>query len=106
MVRIMHEAESDCAKSDISVKYEISYVSYHDFLLEYEPWSLEKEELSSGLVGHEQTNICSCRSKCSSRIRSAITQGYSKTNTGGYDPYHTFCIKKMVTYFRESCNLY
>jgi hypothetical protein len=54
MVRIMHEAESDCAKSGISVKYEISYVSYHDFLLEYEPWSLEKEELSSRLVGYEQ----------------------------------------------------
>ena len=33
----------DCAKNGISVHYEISYVSYRDFLLEYEPWCVEDE---------------------------------------------------------------
>eukprot|EP01043_Picozoa_sp_COSAG02_P133097 COSAG02_NODE_71082_length_192_cov_75.397849_1_plen_58_part_01 len=31
------EAKRDCAKSGISVKYEISYVSYRDLVLECEP---------------------------------------------------------------------
>eukprot|EP01043_Picozoa_sp_COSAG02_P133526 COSAG02_NODE_71563_length_190_cov_65.263736_1_plen_31_part_01 len=30
----MQEAKRDCAKSGISVKYEISYVSYRDLVLE------------------------------------------------------------------------
>ena len=37
MDRIMSEAESDCLKSGITVKYQISEVSYRDFLAEYEP---------------------------------------------------------------------
>jgi hypothetical protein len=37
MGRIMGEAEADCAKSGITVKYKITEVSYYDFLSEYEP---------------------------------------------------------------------
>ena len=43
MAGIMEQAIGDCAKSGISVQYEISYVSYRDFLLEYEPWCVEDE---------------------------------------------------------------
>eukprot|EP01043_Picozoa_sp_COSAG02_P133602 COSAG02_NODE_71646_length_190_cov_27.065934_1_plen_41_part_10 len=32
----------------ISVKYEISYVSYRDLVLECEPWCLEHELLREG----------------------------------------------------------
>ena len=48
MSRIMKEATSDCAKSGISLNYEISYVSYREFLLEYEPWCLEHEKSREG----------------------------------------------------------
>ena len=43
MAGIMQQAMGDCAKSGISVRYEISYISYRDFLLEYEPWCVEDE---------------------------------------------------------------
>ena len=48
MERIMKEAISDCAKSGITVRYTISYVSYRDFVLECEPWRFE-QELSQGV---------------------------------------------------------
>ena len=44
----MKEATSDCEKSGIILKYEISYVSYREFLLEYEPWCVEHEMLREG----------------------------------------------------------
>ena len=46
MGRIMQDAKSDCAKSGISVTYEISYVSYREFLLVHEPWCVEPTEQS------------------------------------------------------------
>eukprot|EP01043_Picozoa_sp_COSAG02_P133895 COSAG02_NODE_71986_length_188_cov_66.651685_1_plen_51_part_10 len=51
MGRIMQEAKRDCAKSGISGKYEISYVSYRDLVLECEPWCLEHELLREGAEG-------------------------------------------------------
>jgi len=39
----MQDAKSDCAKSGISVNYEISYISYREFLLEYDPSSAKHE---------------------------------------------------------------
>eukprot|EP01043_Picozoa_sp_COSAG02_P131811 COSAG02_NODE_69680_length_198_cov_37.666667_1_plen_65_part_11 len=51
MGRIMQEAKRDCAKSGISVKYEISYVSYRDLVRECEPWCLEHELLREGAEG-------------------------------------------------------
>eukprot|EP01043_Picozoa_sp_COSAG02_P059217 COSAG02_NODE_7508_length_2978_cov_2.591872_2_plen_377_part_00 len=44
MERIMQEAKGDCSKSGVSVTYEISYVSYRNFLLEYEPWCISQEQ--------------------------------------------------------------
>ena len=43
MEQIMQDAKSDCAKSGISVNYEISYISYREFLLEYDPSSAKHE---------------------------------------------------------------
>eukprot|EP01043_Picozoa_sp_COSAG02_P059284 COSAG02_NODE_7528_length_2972_cov_3.618169_1_plen_383_part_00 len=37
MERIMVEAKADCAKSHIDVQYEITEVSYYEFLMDYEP---------------------------------------------------------------------
>jgi hypothetical protein len=37
MGRIMNEAEDDCAKSGVTVRYKITEVSFYDFLSEYEP---------------------------------------------------------------------
>jgi len=48
MERIMKEATSDCAKSGITLQYEISYVSYREFLLEYEPCCLQHELFREG----------------------------------------------------------
>eukprot|EP01043_Picozoa_sp_COSAG02_P129503 COSAG02_NODE_67080_length_254_cov_0.400000_1_plen_52_part_10 len=49
----MQEAKRDCAKGGISVKYEMSYVSYCDLVVECEPWGLEHEVLREGAEGVE-----------------------------------------------------
>eukprot|EP01043_Picozoa_sp_COSAG02_P022472 COSAG02_NODE_1169_length_14132_cov_85.570187_6_plen_1172_part_00 len=56
MPRIMEQAKSDCAKSGISVKYEISHVSYHKFLLEYEPWCVEPIEQRKDRLVHSHND--------------------------------------------------
>jgi hypothetical protein len=47
MERIMKDATRDCAKSGITLKYEISYVSYREFLREYDPWCLQDKDFEA-----------------------------------------------------------
>lgn len=61
MPRIMAEAQSDCARSSVTVKYTITEMSYYDFLSEYEPMATDLEQpkpdpelLTHGDIRHEQ----------------------------------------------------
>jgi hypothetical protein len=57
MPRIMAEAQSDCARSSVTVKYTITEMSYYDFLLEFDPVATEPEQLKPpARLGEELTD--------------------------------------------------
>ena len=78
MERIMVEATGDCAKSNIEVRYEITEVSYCEFLTEYEPvlWG-KTEELVATMAAKEviaESSECDVHTQLTSAHRVPLTQ--------------------------------